>query len=149
MPRPSAMTQLTVSSSKKTPFPKEGHDFLAAIRRRSGTALHPAVIPPVAEVDGHADRQPDKKPDPRVERQARHQGEGDHDAHDGNERNPRRTERTMQFGPPNSQKPDAGAHNHEGQKRADAYQFSQYPDRNDRGKHCYEQAAGNRRDPWG
>src|SRR5271155_4826683 len=110
---------------------KSGTSLNLATQRRSenasaGTAsglrgthgLHFTVLDAVSEIDPQADDQPDHQHFPGEQRQLAHQIEGATDAEDGNQRNQRRAERTLQVGVTPAQNPDAGTNNGEGEQRS-------------------------------
>src|ERR1039458_2889425 len=87
--------------------------------------LHLAVMASVAEVNGHSNRQPHDQTKPRVAREAGHQGEGNHDTQDGDQRHQRRLEGTMQLGTAHPENPHTGAYDDERQQGSDAHQRSE------------------------
>src|ERR1019366_7134395 len=94
------------------------------------SALYPTVLASIGEVDDHTNRQPDDETPPGVNREAGHQGEGNHDTQDGNQGHQRGFEGTMQLRTSYPENPHTCAYDNERQQRTDAHEFAKNPNGN-------------------
>src|ERR1017187_5349987 len=124
-----------------------GSLIASGLHRVRHRALYPAMMAPVTEVDDHANRQPDDETPPGVNREAGHQGEGNHDTQDWNEWHQGGLEGTMQFRTSYPENPHTCAYDNERQQRTDAHEFAKNPDGNQGGEDGHEQSDGYGRDP--
>jgi len=99
--------------------------------------LEMRVMNAVERIDIQADHHPDDEPDPCVGGQEDHEAEAGEDAEHRDERHKGHTEGALHIGHRLAQDDDGGAHQREGQQRADTGHLARHLGRHDGGQQCH------------